>query len=183
MNAPRVAIDTGPILHFAKNSWLGPLKYLLRDHSVVIPEVVEGELKRKVDEVSELRALLPCDWIAVDRSDEIAFTMPFAKYSQRLVVGTKNVGECGVLALGKAYGYSLIVDDGGARELADEEGLHYRTTMGLLIEAMKEKRLTFPIVSDLADDLISGDYYLPFGSGGLKSWLYREGHFDYGELD
>ncbi|MBD4635670.1 nucleotide-binding protein, partial [Xanthomonas citri pv. citri] len=48
-------------------------------------------------------------------------------------------------------------------------------TLGLLCEAIRKEQLTVPMVESLADDLIMGDYRLPFGPGGFKCWAEQQG--------
>lgn len=93
-------LDTGPLSHFARGQWLGVLKVVLKDARVLIPDVVEAELRNGASRHSYLQAVLDADWIevvALDTYDQLA---AFAYYEQRLVGSDgRNVGECGVLAL------------------------------------------------------------------------------------
>ena len=54
-----------------------------------------------------------------------------------------------------------------------------RKTLGLLGEEIRENKLTLSMVEDLADDLLIGDYYLPFSRGGLRHWALQKGPIDY----
>jgi hypothetical protein len=38
-------LDTGPLNHFSRSQWLGVLKVVLKDARVLIPDVVEDELR------------------------------------------------------------------------------------------------------------------------------------------
>jgi predicted nucleic acid-binding protein len=174
-----LVFDTGPLRHFATEGWLGVLKFLTRDRQAVIPESVERELKNQLDEVPALAQVLASDWIHVDRSTDMGFLMAFASYEQRLVVGGRNRGECGVLALGRTRGYEVVLDDATARTIAEEDKLKVTATLPLLCAAIRDKQLTVPMVQSLADDLISGQYFLPFEQGGFRRWAYQEGLIDY----
>lgn len=174
-----LVFDTGPLRHFADQGWLGVLHFLAGERGVVIPESVERELNHQVSEKATLRQVLDASWITVDRSDDLAFLTAFARYENRLAVGPRNLGECGVLALGAARGLQVVLDDNVARAIAEEEGLRVTSTLSLLCNAIREEQLTVPMVEKLADDLITGDYYLPFGRGGFRSWAYQEGLIDY----
>lgn len=155
------------------------LHFLAGDRPVVIPESVERELRRQSHEIPVLNEVLDADWIRVDRSDDIAFAARFARYEERLVVGEANLGECGVLALGAVGGFQVVLDDGVARTLAEEDDLRVTSTLALLCRAIRNGQLTVPMVEKLADDLIMGDYYLPFGTGGFRAWALQEGMIEY----
>lgn len=77
------------------------LKYLTRDQRVVIPEVVRHELEAQRADLPALQQVLDAKWIAVDRMETVELLAAHARYEDRLVAGTKNRGECGVLALAK----------------------------------------------------------------------------------
>ena len=170
--------DTGPLRHFALAGWLGVLKYLTQGNTVVIPESVEAELLEQQHSHASLEQVLGADWIAVDRGDDIHYLAEFARYEKRLVAGGRNRGECGVLALGRCYGYTMIIDDRVPRKIADDEKLHARGTLALLCEAIRERQLTVSMVESLADDLLSGTYHLPFEPGGFRNWAAGQGLID-----
>lgn len=171
--------DTGPLRHFADSGWLGVLKFLTNDRPVLIPESVEAELQFQVNDAPALHAVLDAGWITVDRSNDLSFLSAFASYSDRLAVGRTNLGECGVLALGKVRGFEVVIDDGTARQIADDESIAATATLPLLCTAIREKQLTVPLVENLADDLLEGEYFLPFQRGGFRQWAIEEGLLDY----
>lgn len=177
--ARTLVFDTGPLRHFALRGWLAVLKFVADDRRVVIPESVEYEVQHQRHAEPALQQILDASWIAVDRSDDIRFVAAFAEYERRLVSAGRNRGECGVLALGRTRGCTLVLDDGVPRRIAAEEGIDVTGTLGLLCAAIRQERLTVPMVEDLADDLLSGTYYLPFGRGGFKNWAEKEGLIDY----
>ncbi|MDN3478300.1 nucleotide-binding protein [Curtobacterium sp. APC 4022] len=178
-----LVFDTGPLRHFAMHQWLGSLKFLTGDRGLLIPESVEYELLRQERELPALRQILEADWVEVDRSDDLDFTAVFADYEERLVpLGTKdNFGECGVLALGKARGFEVVLDDGTPRGIAEAEKIRVTATLPLLCEGIRAGQLTVPMVEHLADELIAGDYYLPFGPGEFRRWALEEGLIEYGD--
>ncbi|WP_233187968.1 hypothetical protein [Actinomyces qiguomingii] len=75
-----------------------------------------------------------------------------------------------MLALGMVSVCTLVIDDGVPRRLAKEHGLNVRGTLGLLCQAIREGQLTIAMVAQLADDLLAGTYYLPFGPGEFRDW-------------
>lgn len=174
-----LVFDTGPLRHFAVEGWLGVLKFLAGERPVRIPESVERELKNQVHDLPVLHQVLDADWIGVDRSDDIPFLIAFAAYEQRLAVGQRNRGECGVLALGKVRGVETVLDDSVPRNIAEEDGIRVTATLPLLCNAIREGQLTVAMVETLADDLIAGEYFLPFGPGGFRKWACEEGFIEY----
>jgi predicted nucleic acid-binding protein len=170
-----IVFDTGPLRHFALRGWLGVLKYITSEKSAIIPESVEYELLEQKNDKPSLAQIFDEDWISVDRTDDIDFLSAFAGFEQRLVSRGRNRGECGVLALGKVYGYTVVIDDRVPRTIAKEEGLSITGTLGLLCQAIREDQLTVNLVEQLADDLLSGDYFLPFGPGDFRKWAENEG--------
>lgn len=174
-----IVFDTGPLRHFAVEGWLGVVKFLAGDRPVLIPESVERELRQQERDTVVLRQLLDAEWITVDRSNDIAFLAAFARYEDRLVVDERNRGECGVLALGDVRGFEVVLDDSVARTIAEEHGVRVTATLPLLCAAIREGKLTVPMVESLADDLLAGDYYLPFAPGGFRQWAIQEGLIEY----
>ena len=176
--------DTGPLRHFARNGWVGVLKFLAQknDAEVVIPLSVRRELEEQRATIPELVLVLDADWIRVDRLDDLSESTAFARYEKRLAVGRQNLGECGVLALGSVHGYTVILDDSTPRAIGEEEGMEVEVTLTLLCQAIREKQLTFSMVEALADDLLAGEYFLPFKKGGFRMWALEEGALDWDDV-
>jgi predicted nucleic acid-binding protein len=174
-----LVFDTGPLRHFAVQGWLGVLKFLAGDRPVLIPESVEVELKRQAHDLPVVHQVLDAPWITVDRSGDLPFLMAFARYEDRLVERGENRGECGVLALGEVRGFEVVLDDAVPRVIAEEKDIRVTATLPLLCKAIRDGQLTVPMVEHLADDLISGEYFLPFPPGGFRTWALEEGHLDY----
>lgn len=177
-----LVFDTGPIRHFAEQGWLRVLQVLAGDRRVVIPESVGVEIQNQAQSLPALLQVFEAGWIEVDRSTDLMVAAAFARYERRLVDGgTKNRGECGVLALGEVYGYEVVLDDATARTIAEEKGISVTTTLDLLCQAIRARRLTISLVEKIADDLMVGDYYLPFGPGGFRMHAIKTGLLDYDE--
>ncbi|MFG1843691.1 MULTISPECIES: hypothetical protein [Micromonospora] len=170
-------LDTGPLSHFSRSQWLGVLKAVLKDARVVIPDVVEAELRTGAVQNDHLRAVLDADWIEVIPLDTPEHLSAFAYYEQRLVgADGRNVGECGVLALAETMAHAVaVVDDRVAGNAARGRNVEVRRTLGLLCDAIREGLLTVPLVSALADDLMRDSYRLPFGPGGFARWADENG--------
>lgn len=174
--------DTGPLRHFAMQGWLGVLRFLAGDRPVYIPDSVERELNDAAEHVSATRAVLDADWIHIYRPTSPDFLEAFAHYADRLVAEGKNLGECGVLAMGQIYGCEVVIDDATPRHIAEERGIRVTATVPLLCGAIRAKKLTTVMVEELADNLLESKYYLPFGSGGFRQHVLENGLLDYDEL-
>ncbi|MEV0845602.1 hypothetical protein AB0J21_06895 [Streptomyces sp. NPDC049954] len=173
-------LDTGPLSHFAKAQWLGVLKSVLKGCRVLIPDVVEEEVRRGVDRHPHLHAVLGADWITTVTLDSPAQLRAFAHYASHLVGDNgRNVGECGVLALAESLppGTVAVVDDRVAVEAARGRPVLVRGSLGLMCEAIRTDQLTVTLVSEMVDDLLRSGYRLPFKPGGFAEWAKREGTF------
>jgi Predicted nucleic acid-binding protein, contains PIN domain len=174
--------DTGPLRHFAIQGWLGVLRFLAGERPVYIPDSVARELDDAAEHMSAARAVLDAGWIHVHRSTSRDFSEAFAHYVDRLVGGGKNLGECGVLAMGQIYKCKVVIDDATPRQIAKEKGIQVTATVPLLCEAIRAKKLTTVMVEELADNLLEGQYYLPFRPGGFRQHVLENGLLDYDEL-
>jgi len=172
-----LVFDTGPLSHFARSEWLGVLKAVTAAYTVVIPDMVEEELRVGAIRNARLRAVLDAPWIErVDlrSSDELRW---FGQFSERLVVKERNLGETAVLAYAKANVATAVLDDGAGRRAARDFNVALRPTLSLLCEAVRQGLLTVKLVSALADDLIATQYHLPFTPGGFERWAIENGMF------
>lgn len=173
--------DTGPLRHFALSGWLGVLKFLAGGRPVLMPDVVERELRRQTEEVRAVGQVLDADWIHVFSSSDPSYMAKFAGYARRLVADGKNEGECGVLAMGATFGSEMVIDDSTPREIAETEGLRVTATVPILCDAIRAKQLTLSMVEHVADELLANEYYLPFGPGGFRRHVLEHGLLDYDE--
>lgn len=82
---PTYVLDTGPLSHFAKSQWLGVLKLVLQHTQVVIPDVVEVELRNGAPQHVYLTAVLQAEWIETVSLNTPEQLSAFAHYYQRLV--------------------------------------------------------------------------------------------------
>ncbi|WP_079038387.1 hypothetical protein [Streptomyces sp. NBRC 110028] len=170
-------LDTGPLSHFAQAQWLGVLKSILKVHHVLIPDVVARELRHGVDQHPHLQSVLDAAWIETVPLETFAQLSAFVYYERQLVgPNGRNIGECGVLALAETLpGAVAVVDDRVAVAASRGRPVILRRTLGLLCDAIRAGLLTVPLVSALADDLLTGQYRLPFKPGGFAEWCDREG--------
>lgn len=171
--------DTGPLRHFAAQGWLGVLRFLAGERPVYIPDSVERELINAAKHVPAVRAVLDAHWINVHRSTDLAYLRSYAYYADRLVAAGKNQGECGVLALGELYKCEVVIDDSTAYKVAEENGIRVVATVPLLCDAVRANKLTLAMVEGLADNLLEGDYHLPFGPGEFRKHVLENGLLDY----
>ncbi|MGW8851202.1 hypothetical protein ACWGNE_25920 [Streptomyces xiamenensis] len=169
-------LDTGPLSHFAKAQWLGVLKILLKEHSVLIPDLVAEELRNGAQQHHHLHSVLEADWIRTVSLETPVQLKAFVHYERRLVgPDGRNVGECGVLTLAESLPEAVaVVDDRVAKAAARGRPVTLRRTLGLLCDGVRAGLLTVPLVSAVADDLIVSKYRLPFGPGGFAEWSEKE---------
>lgn len=170
-----LVFDSGPLSHFAEKNWLNILEKMTSPRKAVIPDVVRQEMQQGVAKHPHLKRVLDADWIETRSIEDIAETVAFAKYAERLVVGHRNRGECGVLALADVHGWTAIIDDDDGRSVGLEFGVSVKGTLALLCDAIRAEYLTVALVSDIADDLLATNYYLPFRPGGFAYWAYEQG--------
>ncbi|WP_405086692.1 hypothetical protein [Microbispora sp. NBC_01389] len=110
--------DTGPLSAFATNNWLGVLKAVVGKRRAVIPDAVVAELREGEAKDSRIGAALTADWIEHRELTSRAEQEAFADFSELLVVGDRNIGEAGVLALARTMRATAVVDDAAARKAA-----------------------------------------------------------------
>jgi predicted nucleic acid-binding protein len=170
-----LVFDTGPLSHFAEAGWLKILEALAGDRPVLIPEVVRVEIAEATYIHPFLDQVLEADWIKTDRSDDVELLVAQARYTRRLAIGTKNLGECGVLALAEVRQHVAIVDDRVAREVGKEYNVQIKGTLALLCEGVRHGLLTVPLVSKIADDLLATEYRLPVRPGQFEAWAGEQG--------
>ncbi len=170
-----LVFDTGPLSHFARQSWLGVLKAVVGKRRAIMPDVVVEEIKQGAASDSRLRQVLDATWIDRRelRSDEELAA--FAKFSALLVKDRRNRGEAAVLALAETIHGIAVIDDGAGRKAAEDHGVELRPTLALLCEAIRSELLTVSLVSALADDLLVSSYRLPFGPGEFAQWARDAG--------
>jgi hypothetical protein len=65
----------------------------------------------------------------VHRPTDYGYAEAFSRYADRLAVGVKNLGECGVLAMGEVYKCDVVIDDATARRVAKEKGVQATATV------------------------------------------------------
>jgi predicted nucleic acid-binding protein len=170
--------DTSPLAHFARQGWLGALKAVVGDRTALVPDVVVDELRVGSGQDSRIRAALDAPWLhrrELVADDEVR---AFATFSALLVKGERNRGEAGVLALAYVTQGVAVIDDAAGRKAAADHGVALRPTLALLCEAIRTGLLTVPLVAALADDLLSGDYRLPFMPGGFERWAKEHGELE-----
>lgn len=169
-----LVFDEGPLSHFAESGWLKILETIADDRAILIPQLVDDEISRATHAYPFLAQIRDAGWIKVDRSDDLQFLVVQARYASRLASGTKNLGECGVLALAEVRGFTAVVDDRAAREVGEEYGVRVTGTLALLLQGIQLGLLTVPLVSKIADDLLATEYRLPIEPGGFERWAAEQ---------
>ncbi len=170
-----LVFDTGPLSHIARQSWLGPLHFIIGERCAVIPDTVAAELRAGLVRYPYLSMILDAAWLT-----KVSLTSPaeldaFATFSSLLVAKDRNWGEAGVLAYAKTHGGTAIIDDRPARKAARKHDIQCRGTLGLVCDAVNQKQITLAMASALADDLLESEYRLPFKQGEFVPWAKDEG--------
>lgn len=172
---PEIVCDTGPLSALADAGHLEILPMIAQPKVVVIPDVVERELRNGASDRPQIDALLNAPWLARVTLQEDREIEELGRFSSFLVSGTKNLGEAAVLAYAKAHDVTAVIDDRTASNVGRREGVKIRGTLGLLLDAVGRELLGIDEVSELADELIMVKYRLPFKAGGFKDWAENEG--------
>lgn len=170
-----LVFDTSPLVHFARQNWLGVLKAVVGERTALIPDVVAEELAECASRDHRVEAALTADWVERRELRTAAEISAFARYASLLVRGNRNRGEAGVLALAQTAGGVAVIDDGAGRNAAKSYGVPLRPTLALLCEAIRGGLLTVELVAALADDLLASQYRLPFQPGGFSRWALEQG--------
>lgn len=74
--------DTGPLSHFARESWLGVLKAVVGDRRAMVPDTVVSELQIGARRDSRIQAALDAGWIERRVLAAPIEMTAFAKYSK-----------------------------------------------------------------------------------------------------
>ncbi|WP_020542676.1 hypothetical protein [Nonomuraea coxensis] len=170
-----LVFDTGPLSHFAINNWLGVLKAVVGDRRALIPDVVVAELKVGAARDTRIAAALDASWVEQYELRSLDETKAYAHFARLLVRGERNRGEAGVLALAQTLDATAVVDDRAARKAAEDHGIQLSPTLALLCSSIRSGLLTAPLVAELADDLLSSEYHLPFRPGDFIAWAADNG--------
>jgi predicted nucleic acid-binding protein len=167
-----LVFDTGPLSHFARCGWLGPLKAVVGDRLALMPDAVRDELERGARTDSRLQAVLDADWIETRELLTAEELRSYGRFESRLVSGQRNRGEAAVLALAETLPAVAVIDDGAGRRAASDFGVQLRPTLKLVCEAIRSGLLTIELASALVDDLLETEYRLPLPPGGPHSLVY-----------
>jgi predicted nucleic acid-binding protein len=73
-------------------------------------------------------------------------------------------GEASCLAIAIQRGWAFLTDDARARRAAQERGLDTSGTLGVLLQCIKNKRLSVEEADSLLEQMILGGYRSPYGS-------------------
>jgi len=162
--------DTGPLSHFARAGLLGALQLVVGERRAVIPAAVQNELRNGAHLHPSVQAALDATWIETRELESTQEIAAFSKYAERLVSGSRNVGEAAVLALAETLPGCAVVDDAAAHKFASGQGVHVTRTLALLCQSISQGVLNVATVSSIADELLETDYRLPFAKGEFELW-------------
>lgn len=129
----KVVSNSSTIIHLAKIGKLGLLKDLFE--TVVVPEAVYRESALEGKERAEAELIRNADWLKILQIND--------KKLVRLLQSSVDDGESEAITLALEIGADLILlDDSDAREKARLYGLEITGTIGVLLRAKKEGKLS-----------------------------------------
>ncbi|MGW5877916.1 hypothetical protein ACWFMI_15375 [Nocardiopsis terrae] len=165
--------DTPPLLHAAKADRLDVLGDLIRDFTCLTTRAVLDEAGRR--HAGARTQIIEAPWISVVEGDSLELMVSFAKWSRLMGLGEGwNTGETTLCAYADVHGGTLILDDKGARKVANGNGLAVRGTVGLIADACKRGGCTVTGASVLVDALHESGMRLPFAKGGFEAWARQK---------
>jgi predicted nucleic acid-binding protein len=175
MTGAEIVIDSGPLSVFAEAGWLGMLRAIADDRTVVVTDIVEAELRDGAPLHPHLTSVLEAQWIQrrpLVSDDELVAYQRFASF---LVSGDHNRGEASVLAYAQVHGAVAVLDDGAGRKHAKRCNIEFQGTLALLCEAIRRGDASVEMISRVADHMLETEYRLPFGPGGFANWAKEHG--------
>ncbi len=174
----RRAYDTGPLSAFANAGLLGVLKILSAEHECVLLDEVADELRNGRHVRPALDQALGADWLTPASLTSETELLMFSEVAQFLMgPQDRDRGETAVIAWARAHpGAQVVLDDLAARRVAVERyNIPCVGSIGIIIDAIKQKLLAHDMANALADELrIAGGARLPFAIGGFISWAESE---------
>ena len=129
----KVVSNSSPIIHLAK---IGELS-LLREYfnTIMVPESVLKECVAEGKDRKEVEAIKKAEWIRVAEVQD--------KKLVKLLQSSLDDGESEAIALSLESGADLILlDDSDAREKARIYGLTVTGTLGVLLRAKKDRKIS-----------------------------------------
>ena len=129
----KVVSNSSPIIHLAK---IGKLS-LLREYfnTIMVPESVLKECVAEGKDRKEVEAIKKAEWIRVAQVQD--------KKLVKLLQSSLDDGESEAIALSLESGADLILlDDSDAREKARIYGLTVTGTLGVLLRAKKDRKIS-----------------------------------------
>jgi predicted nucleic acid-binding protein len=174
--APRELIfDTSCLAHFALADRLDVLHDLVLDHAGSTTHVVLEELRKGVDSYPLLADALQLEWLEIIRLDSLHELARFVEWTKRLGAGERNLGESSVCAAAELRRAIAIIDDGGARRVAQRYNLEVHGTLWLLASACRAGKLTEIAAGNLVDALRATGMRLPATGSEFGQWARSHG--------
>ena len=149
----RIVSNATPLIYLAKANHLEILKDVV--HQILIPGlvyqdvVVEGKRLGESDAFRVDQAVLQ-GWIMVEKARDV--------YPVEIPV---HPGEAEVIALAKAMGIEwVLLDDIKARTASELAGLKPIGTLGILLRAIKDGKLSFHRFLSILEEMVRSGFYL-----------------------
>jgi len=123
-----VVPDAGPLIYLAGAGQIEVLRALYDE--VVVPRVVYDEVTVAGAGMTGSAEVAAASWIRVVEQAPDA-----------TLLGRLDAGEAAAIPLAQALGAVLLVDDGEARAVADERGIRFIGSLGVLLVAKQRGHL------------------------------------------
>ncbi len=171
-----LVLDNSVLSHFARAGQLAALRELVASHRCVTPAEVHRELIAGIDEHPALGRAASLDWVEVVDLIEVEEVIAFARYKAEFGGGPdRNNGEAAVLAWASVHGGIAIVDERPATRAARRDGLEVHGTLWLIVNGVREDKLSREAAESIVDDLVATEMKLPVDGSGFFAWAFAEG--------
>lgn len=148
-----ILLDNTVLSNFALLGEMALLKYYCKDKGSTTTDVLV-EFERGVKE--RIFANTKLDWLKILDLEDIKEKTLFLNLSKRL-----GMGEASCLAIAIQRGYDLLSDDMAVRKIALREGVRLSGSLGVLLELIRTKRITFEMGNKVLKGFIQYGYFSP----------------------
>jgi len=171
-----LVFDSSPLCAFARARRLPVLERLTTSHDRVTTRAVLDELAAGEDNYPDLAAVSSLPWLRVVPVDGLEELHALLKFTPFLGVSDRrDFGEATVLAWAVVHDGVAILDDGVGRRLAQEQGVKFRGTLGVVAEGIRGSPITLAEACALIDLLLAANAWLPCTGTTFPDWCRRNG--------
>jgi predicted nucleic acid-binding protein len=167
--------DTMCLSDFARTDRLDVLHDLLIDRECWTTTVVRSELAAGEAAHPALGQALALEWLQVASLNAVDDLRCFVKWTERLGVGIRNLGEASVLAAAELRSGTAITDDREATLVARRYGAQVHGTIWLLAQSCRSGKLTTVAAGNIIDALRGEGARLPCTGVEFLTFATRHG--------